>query len=238
LDLYHYGKRLMETLDEAPSALRAAYRYQAGLVIALLAARPLRIRNFQDITIGQSLRWDADRYWLTFSDSKTGMAIDEPCPGDLIPYLDEFLRRHRPVLMRQILRFHSADPLHRRLWVDRVGKPMRESALRDLIKTYTAAEYGRPLWPHLFRDCLLTSVAIDQPDLMSISARLLGHSSLRTGERHYNQASMLDASRRYGMAILELREQFLDTIRNEQTRSDRLGSPPRQEGTRRRNSRA
>ena len=55
LDLYNYGKRLMDTADQGPGqAIRAAQRYQAGLIIALLAARPLRIRNFQDITIGES----------------------------------------------------------------------------------------------------------------------------------------------------------------------------------------
>jgi hypothetical protein len=92
---------------------------------------------------------------------------------------------------------------------------MRENTLRDLIKNYTAAEFGQPLWPHLFRDCLLTSVATDHPELMGISARLLGHTTLKTGEKHYNQACMLDASRKYGMAVLELREAFLDAIRAE-----------------------
>ena len=217
LDLYNYGKRLMETADQGPGqAIRAAQRYQAGLIIALLAARPLRIRNFQDITIGESLRWDSRNYWLTFADSKTYQPIDEPCPQDLLPYLDEFLRGRRLILLQQAAKFGSADPLHRRLWVDRVGKPMRENTLRDTIKSYTAAEFGEPLWPHLFRDCLLTSVATDRPDLMGISARLLGHTTLKTGEKHYNQACTLDASRRYGLAILNLRETFLDAIRAEQ----------------------
>ena len=61
-----------------------------GLVIALLVARPLRIRNFQAITIGKSLRWDGARYWLTFGpeETKTGGPINEPIPDDLIPYLE------------------------------------------------------------------------------------------------------------------------------------------------------
>ena len=72
LDLYRYGKRLMDTAGEhAPEQARlgvaAAKRYQAGLIIALLAARPLRIRNLQTLTIGKTLRWDGKYYWLTFS---------------------------------------------------------------------------------------------------------------------------------------------------------------------------
>ena len=86
---------------------------------------------------------------------------------------------------------------------------MKESALRDTIKRYTKRQFGTAIWPHLFRDCLLTSLAVDQPDLMTIGATLLGHTRLETGEKHYNQARMVDASRQYGRDILELREALL-----------------------------
>jgi hypothetical protein len=101
--------------------------------------------------------------------TKTGGSIDEPVPDDLVPYLEEFLRTWRPVLLRQASKF-SGDPTHRRLWVDRAGGPMQEFTLRSLIERYTEKQFGTAVWPHLFRECLLTSVAIDQPELMSISA--------------------------------------------------------------------
>jgi hypothetical protein len=44
---------------------------------------------------------------------------------------------------------------------------------------------------------------------MQSSAALLGHASFKTGEKHYNQARMLDAGRRYGAAIRALRGSFL-----------------------------
>jgi integrase/recombinase XerD len=208
--LYRFGKRLMDTAVRCRGDIRGAQRYQSGLIIALLAARPLRIRNFQAITLGTSLRWDGRRYWLTFSiaDTKTGSAIDEPLPDDLIPYLERFLRRWRPILLRQAIK-RLGDPVHRRLWVDRYGAPMREATLRSLIERYTRNEFGTAIWPHLFRDCLLTSVAVDHPDLMTISATLLGHVRLDTGQKHYNQACMLDAGRRYAASISELRENLL-----------------------------
>lgn len=186
-----------------------------------MAARPLRIRNFQAVTIGESLRWDGKLYWLTFSrdETKTDASIDEPCPADLLPYLERFLKVGRPVLLQKAAK-NGSDPTHRRLWVDRSGKPMREHTLRDMIERYTRARFGVAVWPHLFRDCLLTSVAIDRPDLMQISASLLGHTNIRTGEKYYNQAQMLDASRRYGMALLELRESFLDILRDQQAKLD------------------
>jgi integrase/recombinase XerD len=217
LDLYRFGKRVMDTADRGKGLTVApAQRYQSGLMIALLAARPLRIRNFQAITIGQSLRWDGTGYWLTFSpnDTKMHYAIDEPLPGDLIPYLEVFLRTWRPVLLRQANKRPSA-PIHRRLWVDRFGRPMSESTLRHLIKRYTQKEFGTAVWPHLFRDCLLTSIAVDQPDLMRIGAAVLGHASSLTGEKHYNQARILEASRRFGTTISSLREAFLATPEGE-----------------------
>ncbi len=202
--------------DKRRTGVGPALRYQSGLAIALLAARPLRIRNFQAVTIGTSLRWDGARYWLTFGpeETKTGWPIDEPIPDDLVPYLEVFLRTWRPILLRQAAKFSGAPPSNR-LWLDRAGKPMMEFTLRELIKRYTRDRFGTALWPHLFRDCLLTSVATDQPDLIKISATLIGHASLKTGEKHYNQAHMLDASRQYGMTILGLRESFLSTLRNQ-----------------------
>ena len=106
-------------------------------------------------------------------ETKTASPIDEPLPADLVPYLEEFLTTWRPLLLRQATK-HPPVPVHRRLWVDVFGKPMTESTLREIIKRRTKKEFGTALWPHLFRDCLLTSVAIDQPDLMRTSSVLLG----------------------------------------------------------------
>jgi integrase/recombinase XerD len=187
----------------------------------LLAVRPLRIRNFQAITIGESLRWDGASYWLIFdtNETKTNTPIEEPLPHDLMPYLELFLTTWRPVLLRQAKKYGGASA-HRRLWVDRFGNPMKEFTLRSLIKRYIGNEFGTAVWPHLFRDCLLTSVAIDQPDLMRISATLLGHASFSTGEKHYNQARMLDASRRYGKTIFKLRQAILMTATGDRDGSD------------------
>jgi hypothetical protein len=148
LELYRFGKSMMETADRGRSSFRAAQRYQAGLIIALLAARPLRIRNFQAISIGTSLRWDGQHYWLTFEpeDTKTGETIDEPLPDDLVPYLEVFLRDRRPLLVRQATKF-MREPAHRRLWVNTFGAPMEEAALRELIKTHTRRQFGNAVWP-------------------------------------------------------------------------------------------
>jgi hypothetical protein len=141
--------------------------------------------------------------------TKTGGPIDEPVPADLIPGLDAFLRYWRPILVRQAKKF-GGESAHRRLWVDVRGNPMRESTLRVLIEWHTKREFGTAVWPHLFRDFLLTSLATDQPDQMSISPTLLGHVGSDTGQKYYNHARMLDAGKRFAANVSELREGFLD----------------------------
>ena len=81
--------------------------------------------------------------------------------------------------------------------------------MRDTVKRVTRAAFGTAVWPHLFRDCLFTSLAVEQPELIGIGPAVLGHSSLATGQKHYNQARMLEACRLYTAALLEVRISFI-----------------------------
>ena len=75
-------RALSDTADQGTGqAIRAARRYQAGLVIALLAAPTLRIRN--SLRTSPSSLPALGRQELlaaAFPDSRTGQPIDEPCP--------------------------------------------------------------------------------------------------------------------------------------------------------------
>jgi hypothetical protein len=50
---------------------------------------------------------------------------------------------------------------------------------------------------------------------MRIGAAVLGHASSPTGEKHYNQARILEASRRFGTTISSLREALLAAPKGE-----------------------
>jgi hypothetical protein len=106
-----------------------------------------------------------------------------------------------------------------RLWFDVYGNPMKESTLRTLIEWHTRKEFGTAVWPHLFRHALLTSLATDQPDLMSISPTLLGHVSSDTGKEYYNHARMVNAGKRFSTNVSDLREGFLSVDRGDQGES-------------------
>ena len=51
----------------------------------------------------------------------------------------------------------------------------------------------------------MTTLATEDPAHVRVGARLLGHTSLRTGELHYNQATMMSAVAQYHETLAELR---------------------------------
>jgi integrase len=60
--------------------------------------------------------------------------------------------------------------------------------------------------PHLFRDCAATTLAYHSPDSARLTRGVLGHSGFRMAERHYNQATALDAGRRYAEVLARLKQ--------------------------------
>jgi hypothetical protein len=73
-------------------------------------------------------------------------------------------------------------------------------------KTNRLAWWQR-LWDPV-RDCAATTIATEDPEHVMTITPLLGHTSLRTAERHYNHARCLEAGRRYQKRIRELRGQM------------------------------
>jgi integrase len=219
-ELYDLGICLMEDAKtRTGQPIRTALAYERGLMIALLAARPLRIRNFQALELGTSLRPSGDGYVIVFGADEMKMEkggdLNEPFPESLLPYFELFLKTYRPVLLRLGCP-EQARPSTNRLWIDRYGAAMDEPAMRLNIKMATEKAFGTAVWPHLFRDCLITSLAIEQPELMRIGSVVLGHSSFETAQKHYNQAKMLEAGRRYTRSMMEIRAEMISELqRNE-----------------------
>ena len=83
---------------------------------------------------------------------------------------------------------------------------MRDRSAHQRITEHTRAAFGHPINPHLFRDCLATSVAEDDPNHFGVAARLLGHRNLRTTERYYDQARSIDAIRKHQELVIGVRQ--------------------------------
>ena len=140
---------------------------------------------------------------MTAAETKTRAPLEMPWPEALAPMLEAYLAHHRPVLTASAGRWKG--PVGDALWVSADGSPMTEMALYDRIVARTRAAFGRPVNPHLFRDCAATSVAIEDPAHVGMAPRLLGHRSAVTTERHYNQAQAVEAAARFQRVLLGLR---------------------------------
>jgi integrase len=213
--LFSYGLELMNRA-EAPTGgtpLQRAVHFRDGLMVSLLAARPLRRRNFCSIEIGRHLTYEAATYRLRFEadETKTREPIEMSVPKTLIPSLERYLAHYRPLLKQRRGRWNR-EPLRRAhldnaLWISEDGSAMTEIAIYFRIMRTTRTKFGHGINPHLFRDSAATSIAIEDPDHVLITRSVLGHATLRASERHYNHAQSLKALRRYQEQILRLQRQ-------------------------------
>jgi len=185
------GVRLMNSaLDlESLTPVRRAVRFRDGLMIALLIARPLRLRSFTGLTVGQHIVPADGGYQILLApeDTKNGRPYEAPVPEWLVPYMDIYLEQMRPILL--------GDRCSDRLWITVTGASMSDSYLNHRLCKVTKRELGRPVNPHLFRDCATTSRAIDDPDNLRAMQPVLGHSDMRSTDMHYNQSKAIKATR-------------------------------------------
>jgi integrase/recombinase XerD len=97
-DLFELGLRLMDTCKSgADRPAHVVTRFRDGLLIALLIACPIRIKNLANLVIGQHLVFDGDAYLvkLTATETKTGRPYVAAVPPELTPYLDRWLEIYR-----------------------------------------------------------------------------------------------------------------------------------------------
>ena len=205
-ELFEVGIGLMARAEQENTACAGAMVYRDGLIIALVAARPLRLRTLVGLDLDHTLVRRGGQWWIEFSESetKTHQPIELPWPEALVASLETYLARHRSVLA-QLCR-GPARPIGSALWISKRGSPMTRSGIYARIITCTRAAFGRAINPHLFRDCAVTSTAIDDPYHVGIAAPLLGHRSALTTERYYNQASGIEAARLLQNFLLTLRQ--------------------------------
>ena len=192
------GLALMHWADTAAcSQLRQAELYRNGLMIALLAVCPIRLKNFASIEIARNLI-PVERSWhivLQAAETKEGRPDERPLPSLLTPFINRYLEHYRSVFGHQ----GSA------LWVGRYHNAMTANAVARILTETTRQLLGKPISPHLFRSCAASTAYFYcglQPHLASA---LLNHRGPKTTERHYNRARAAAFGRRYADLIEALK---------------------------------
>lgn len=185
---------------------QATVAFRDGLMVAFLAARPLRARSFVSLEVGTSLRRGATQYHLSVPSQavKTRRPIEQAVPMKLTRPLDTYLAHVRPALMKK------ARIDHRHVWVTRRGTAFNALGLCQRLTSVTPRLVGVPLSPHLFRDCAATGIAEESPEEINLIADILGHSNLAMAEKHYNQAGSISAVRRHQDMLASLRNRAVE----------------------------
>lgn len=192
------GTKLMEEPIGAEGKMTNAVAYRDGLMIALLALRPLRLRTFSLMRVSTHLQRVGDEWRMVFEgpESKSGRPFEITVPQNLVSSLMYYLQKVRP-------KFTGADR-HDGLWASTKGRPLTPNAIARVITERTREALGQPVTPHLFRHSAATTIAIFQPGRIGVARDLLGHSSLATTNAYYNKARSIDASRLYAGVVAGL----------------------------------
>jgi integrase len=206
-ELIQLARSLMSSLPKDCSAqvpFRAAIAYRDGMMIGLLALRPLRLRNFTAITLGRHLVQRTGAWWLLFAaeETKTKRSIETPFPRQLLESLETYLSRVRPALLQRGDAGRHDDG---RLWLGWDGRPLPARRVHQRISHRTERAFGRSMFPHLFRDAGATTIALEDPEHVRIAAQVLGHGSFHTTEAFYRMSRGAEAVRAHNDLLDSLR---------------------------------
>lgn len=204
-DLLGLGLSLMETASD-PQNLDHVLAFRDGLIIATLALHPVRRRNLAGFKLGRNLIRQPTGFLIVFDGDQTkcGSPYEARLADVLIEPMQTYLSRWRPILAARTGRW-TAD-LDGAVWVSQDGSPMGVEGLSGRIERRTRDTFGKAMNPHLFRDAAATTMAIADPAHVRVAAPVLGHRTFSTTERHYIQATGLQAQQSLLEVIGAIRE--------------------------------
>lgn len=174
---------------------RELYWYRDLLIIVFLTVLPLRKGNIHELDLDRSIMRVGDRYEVRLEgeETKNGSPYAAPLPVEFTEHLDIYLTEVRPMFL---CNRHSAA-----LWMSFRGDRLSQQTIYLHTRSTTAKLFIVELNPHLLRDIASTYLALHHPGTVRSASAVLGHRSLKTTERHYNQANMLTAVRDFQAAV-------------------------------------
>jgi site-specific recombinase XerD len=201
--LLEAGMTLMAETDAATqgSALARARQFRNGLMVTLLAAHPIRLKNFAALEIGRSFKKVNNSWWIVLSalETKEKRPDERSVDACLIGWIERYLNIHRPVLAR-------TDAAPAALWLSsNDGRAMSYSSVERVISQTTLATVGVDVSPHLFRTAGASTAAVHAGNTPNLASALLHHTDPAVTEEHYNRASSLSATQAYAAFIGAIR---------------------------------
>ena len=174
--------------------------YRDTLIIALLIACPIRMRNLAMIRIDEHLKRVGGEWRLRFdgAETKTGQPIHLVVPRELDQFLAIYLESVRPGFANAVESRH--------LWPGKKGGPLAEITIYIAVMARTRGLFGTAINPHAFRSIAATFLSESSPADALDARPLLGHRQPETTERYYARASQLEAARKVSASLRSIRD--------------------------------
>ncbi len=215
LELFELGVKLMQQAEQ--NTVRPIVRaglFRDGLIIALLALRPIRRKNLAGLVIGvhvlkTAMGW---RLFLPAAEVKNRQEYDRDIPPEIGALLDRYLAVYRPILLADSNKTGGLPRPY--LWISRTGKPLDPEWIWKQVCAHTAKAFGKSVPPHFFRDCAVTTWALDLPTKVRGSIHVLGNRSFAVTESAYNMAGSSTAAVKLQGALAAVRCASAETPRH------------------------
>ena len=188
---------IVESYTFAGAPVARAKGIRNGLMIALLAVCPIRLKNFAALEIGRTFREIEGSWWIVLpaNETKSRRADERRVPDFLNPYIELYLSDARPALTRPNAPTNG-------LWLSAVsGRPMIKKAVGTLVSKITFEALGVDVSPHLFRTAAASTAATYGGSQPHLARALLNHTDPRITEEHYNRATSMSAAETYAEIV-------------------------------------
>jgi len=195
------GLKLLVDAGKTPrrSGKERDRQYRDGLLLVLLSLFNPRRRSLAALTVTRhvELNQAGVNLLLHREDTKSKREESYRVPDAIVPYFLHYLKVIRPRLV--------GNKAHDGLWASCKGCPLTAGRIYDIVRARIKAAFGKDMGLHDFRRAAATFLAIEAPDQVGLIPGILQHTSLEVGEKHYNLAQSVEASRRVGAHLAQLR---------------------------------
>jgi len=200
--LVECGLTLMAEAENSStlSSLAKACQFRDGLMVAMLALHPIRLKNFSSLEIGRNLVRIGGSWWIALSaaETKENRPDERRIDNAVASALETYLSKYRPALARTSNQSGA-------LWLSFIsGQPLTYDAVAAAIKRTTRMAFGVGISPHMFRASAASSAAVHARSNPNLASALLHHRDGRVTQEHYNRASNLSAANDFARVVREL----------------------------------
>lgn len=195
--LYRWGIGIMEDAVRRACPRDRRVRLRDGLLIALFAARGMRLRSMHALRLGEQVRFDGERWRIALEggrDLKAHRSIEYRVPRSLSPWIDRYVETERA----ELLGGRRTDAF----WVKYGGGELSYRGLWERIRRRSAERFGKEgeFGPHRFRHAIGTTAPSVDPAAPGVASALLGVGAAVHRE-HYDRGERTLAACRFHAAL-------------------------------------